>query len=373
MTYVETCSELRMCRSAHPRSTPPCAGADESGAPSPQPAMPRPTIILAISVALLVLGGVRLADFERLSSSKALHSRLGQMTAHMNALSRDVQDLSGELRGLQAQRLEWEPEQLLGRIDELDAEVLHRYSGLAQTVDATATLVEATGRDLSDLHKQLLPGSGHLWQGLLAPTVQLASPMTVGSGVLMPIREHEPVRILTAWHVVRDILADSGDDRAEVAVRIYRPDGTILTAAAKLLVYENDLDACLLELMGEHTDLNGTALPSRTHLRNMRVFDPVYAVGCPLGSDPIPSHGALSALDHRVDGRSYWMINAPTFIGNSGGGVFDGRNLCLLGIVSKLYTHGSRRTVVPHMGLVTPLGDIYDWLEGCGYGELIPQ
>jgi S1-C subfamily serine protease len=335
--------------------------------------MHRPTILLATSTVLLAVGWVSLTDSAEVASSEAVLRRIGQLAGQLETLSENVDNLSSKVRDLDTQRPVVETDQLLGRIDELDAEVLDRYSGLAQTVEANASLVEAAGRNLSELHNQLLPGSSHLWQGLLAPTVQLASPMTVGSGVLMPAAEHEPVRVLTAWHVVRDILADSGSGLSEVPVRIYRQDGATLNVSAKLLCYDNAIDSCLLELVGEHTDLEGTVLPTRAHLARMQVFDPVYAVGCPLGSDPVPSHGALSALGHWVDGQSYWMINAPTFIGNSGGGVFDARSMHLLGIVSKLYTHGARRTVVPHMGLVTPLSDIYDWLEHSGYGELIPQ
>ena len=68
------------------------------------------------------------------------------------------------------------------------------------------------------------------------------------------------------------------------------------------------------------------------------------------------------------------MINAPTYIGNSGGGIFDANTHELLGIFSKIYTHGSMRTaIVPHMGLATPMPTIYAWLEKVGYGQLIPE
>jgi hypothetical protein len=67
------------------------------------------------------------------------------------------------------------------------------------------------------------------------------------------------------------------------------------------------------------------------------------------------------------------MISAPTYIGNSGGGIFDAQTHELLGIFSKIYTHGNLRpTVVPHMGLVTPLITVYDWLERTGHGDLVP-
>jgi hypothetical protein len=103
----------------------------------------------------------------------------------------------------------------------------------------------------------------------------------------------------------------------------------------------------------------------------VRVFDQVYAVGCPLGNDPIPTAGEVAATSHFVDGGTYWMISAPTYIGNSGGGIFDAESHELLGIFSKIYTHGSvRATIVPHMGLVTPLEKIYDWFETTEYGYL---
>ena len=65
------------------------------------------------------------------------------------------------------------------------------------------------------------------------------------------------------------------------------------------------------------------------------------------------------------------MISAPTYIGNSGGGIYDAETHELLGIFSKIYTHGSLRpTVVPHMGLVTSLKTIYDWLDSVGLASM---
>jgi hypothetical protein len=97
-------------------------------------------------------------------------------------------------------------------------------------------------------------------------------------------------------------------------------------------------------------------------------------VGCPLGNDPIPTFGEIADTHHEVDGNHYWMINAPTYIGNSGGGIFSSSDHELLGIFSKIYTHGNLRpTVIPHMGLVTPLTAVYDWLEEVGQDHVIPK
>lgn len=63
------------------------------------------------------------------------------------------------------------------------------------------------------------------------------------------------------------------------------------------------------------------------------------------------------------------MLTAPTFFGNSGGGIYERSNHRLVGISSMIYTYGKTNpTVVPHMGLFVPLGTVYDWLDGSGLG-----
>ena len=63
-----------------------------------------------------------------------------------------------------------------------------------------------------------------------------------------------------------------------------------------------------------------------------------------------------------------WMINAPTYLGNSGGGVFLAGSRRLLGVFSKIYTHGTMRPdVIPHLGLCTPISSVVDWLEETDY------
>jgi len=69
-----------------------------------------------------------------------------------------------------------------------------------------------------------------------------------------------------------------------------------------------------------------------------------------------------------VDGTRYLMVNAPTYIGNSGGAIYDGITHELIGVFAKIYNHGSARPmIVPHMGLVVPLDGVYTWLADEGY------
>jgi S1-C subfamily serine protease len=210
----------------------------------------------------------------------------------------------------------------------------------------------------------------------MGPAVQISGGGTVGSAVILPSESSEGAwrtQLLTAWHVVRDIRLGLGED-ALIPVTIYNEDGSSRPEEAKLLCQDATLDIALLELTSTGSRLPGAQLASRADLAEIKVFEDVYAVGCPLGNDPIPTHGKLSDTNHMVEGTRHWMISAPTYIGNSGGGIFHAETEALVGIFSKLYTHGSLRpTVVPHMGLAIPLTEVYDWLEGEGYASLVPD
>ena len=66
------------------------------------------------------------------------------------------------------------------------------------------------------------------------------------------------------------------------------------------------------------------------------------------------------------------MINAPTYFGNSGGGVYRADTHQLIGVFSKIYTHGKGSPVViPHMGLCTPIDEIYTWLHEANLEHLL--
>ena len=262
------------------------------------------------------------------------------------------------------------------KMREQDDELRQLKELVSSTQEAALETVERVQR----LDQEFVPRDlSQMWRELVGPVVQLAGDSSVGSGVLLesvqdPSSGEWRTYLITAWHVVRDIQGDLSNTAMPVPVNIYHEDGSIQAEEAKLLVFEVDLDAALLELRTEEALPNGAALATRDQLAKTRIFDRIYAVGCPLGNDPIPTPGEVATCRHRVEGELYWMINAPTYIGNSGGGIFDAETHELLGIFSKIYTHGSLRpTIVPHMGLVTPLSEIYEWLDQEGYDAIVPS
>jgi len=254
------------------------------------------------------------------------------------------------------------------RLDSTDGALADLRMRFESNRVSLATLHEATAKTSPKVE-------GHRWHNLMGPAVQLSGGGTIGSAVLLP---GEPTadgwrtRVLTAWHVVRDIRLGLGEN-APIPVTVYSEDGSAREEEARLLCRDATMDVALLELTSTTVRLPAVQLASREALEAVQVFEPIYAVGCPLGNDPIPTYGELCDSHHEVDGTNHWMISAPTYIGNSGGGIFHAETDELIGIFSKIYTHGTLRpTVVPHMGLAVPLENIYDWLEGEGYASLTP-
>ena len=57
---------------------------------------------------------------------------------------------------------------------------------------------------------------------------------------------------------------------------------------------------------------------------------------------------------------------------NSGGGIYRYGTRQLIGVFSKIYTHGQNHpVVVPHLGLCTPIDLVYSWLEEHDLDHLI--
>ena len=322
-------------------------------------------------------------DLEREQQAK-LEQQISTLSAQLSGTQEKLELQSLELANVEERQTEWMGETLGQRIADLNRSLEDRWNDVSRTLNATAKIA-ATNKDSFD-HLRLSVDKAErserdideMWKHLMGPTVQISDDATVGSGVLLNSTELDPgnyrTYLLTAWHVVRDIIQDPSDRSELVQVYVYNSTGSRRRELATLVGYDVDLDSALLVMKSGRAFENGAKLPDRSSFEELSVFSTIYAVGCPLGNDPIPTFGEIADTDHDVEGNSYWMINAPTYIGNSGGGIFAANSHELLGIFSKIYTHGNLRpTVIPHMGLVTPLASIYDWLESTGNGHVIPD
>lgn len=300
---------------------------------------------------------------------------LAELAAELNERERRITELEDAQRALFDQLLaehlaesDAERQRIADELAATRAELrAAREADLSEAQRIERRLADALARDERDPEQ--------LWRRFMGPVVQLAGDISVGSGTVLrsqPIEGRDQAwrtYVFTAWHVVRDMQDDPSDPVTPVPVRIYREDGSTRDEVAHVLLRHEGMDVALLQLDSTVPVAEGALLPQPTGVEGVRTFHPIVAVGCPLGTDPIPTRGEVASTTHRVDGQHYWMINAPTYIGNSGGAVFDAESGELLGVFSKIYNHGTLRpTIVPHMGLVTPMDDVYRWLEREGWG-----
>lgn len=242
--------------------------------------------------------------------------------------------------------------------------------------DAALRLSETQGA-LASIAGQLHRDPGELTRSMLLPTVQLNGDDTVGSGTLVWSGENPKTGtvesyVLTSYHVVRNILADTPKAQKDgFAVTIYL--GTEKAEVkGRMISSQPKIDAALVQLLTDRVFPNVANVLPEADAPAIKVWDPVCAVGCPLGNDPVPTQGEVSSLKNELNGANYWMINAPTYFGNSGGGVYRADTHQLIGVFSKIYTHGKGNPVViPHMGLCTPISGVYDWLREEGLEHLL--
>jgi S1-C subfamily serine protease len=238
----------------------------------------------------------------------------------------------------------------------------------AKERDAAMKISEARGA-IATLAGRIHRDPTELTRTMLQPTVQLNGDDTVGSGTIVfsgpnPKNQNKvETYVLTSHHVVRNILADTPKaNQNGFDVTVYLP-GERLTVKGKMIASQPRIDAALVRLSTDRQLPYVANVLPRNEAGDVKVWDPVWAVGCPLGSDPVPSHGEVSSLKNELNGANYWMINAPTYFGNSGGGIYRADTRQLIGVFSKIYTHGKGTpVVVPHMGLCTPIDLVYGWL-----------
>lgn len=318
------------------------------------------------------------------SKEEIQHARL-QMMARFQGLEQTLAATSRDTRQALALKRELEvAQEEVERITDgflKTKEQVNTYLAEAREKENQAQAIYSkTQEDLANLAEQITPDTVEMTRSMLAPTVQLNGVDTVGSGTLVfsgtnPKNGQIESYVLTSYHVVRNILSDLPRSRKKkgIDVTIYLGDKKV-DVKGKMEIYNATIDAALVKLKTDQVFPNVARTLPKPLESEVNLWDPVIAVGCPLGNDPVPTNGSISSLANELSGSNYWMINAPTYFGNSGGGVYLADSHQLIGVFSKIYTHGKGNPVViPHMGLCTPIGLVHDWLADKGLNHLLEE
>lgn len=259
---------------------------------------------------------------------------------------------------------------LRNRFDQTDAALADARAQLGQLrTESAVDIARAFGHMEARLAEAGHRDPARLQHDILAPSVQVNVKGSVGGGTLLFSRDTHSY-VISACHVLQKIIPGHDDETREpVEVTLYDDLGASTdTVDADLVAWDDRKDLALLRLRAVHEFPNAARLASRETLRATRVFTPIYAVGCPLGHDPLPTLGEIATLNKEVNGERFWMMNAPTIFGNSGGGVFHRETRELLGVSVMVCTYdGAVSTPVPHLGIMVSLETVFDWLDELHY------
>lgn len=136
--------------------------------------------------------------------------------------------------------------------------------------------------------------------------------------------------------------------------------------------YNADQDIALLEL-DRTTKIEEQHLawlfPKDLIDKEIHVFDEIYACGAAMAHKPIGTKGTITYMDEIIEDYEYWMGNAPTIFGNSGGAIFrysPQRNRYeFIGMPARITVNirGFSADPITHMGYFVPINRIYNILE----------
>ncbi|MDC0357738.1 trypsin-like peptidase domain-containing protein [Oligoflexia bacterium] len=368
------------------------------------------------AIGLIVLGGLGGGIFSKVTSTEAeTLEKLNDLTTRVETIDTSTDSLVMDLR--EALEEQVETGQNIEEVNRILTELIkdqkdddqrlkagkEAIAGLTSAIKGQEEVVKELEQGVNGLHGTSIssrlrdlasdlsehqdttrePSAEELWENIMAPTVRLQGRAVRGSGVLLGSeklagKDTFETLLLTNYHVVEGIRSEwiARDKPEPFKVVMYDKEGKSSTVEATIVVEDKGLDTALLKITTKRSLGKGVKLPTRAEIAEaVKTFNEVYAAGCPMGIDPVPSKGQITDSDHTARGRKHMLISAPAFPGNSGGPVMDAETYALLGLVSMVYTAPGTfdRQFITHMGIVVPVEEIYQWLEKVGKGDLIPK
>lgn len=221
---------------------------------------------------------------------------------------------------------------------------------------------------------------------LLHPTVRVQTEKAGGSGTIVysKLQENGKARTfaLTCHHVVDsaivikqqwdDLLRKKTDKQSLTPVKVetFTYIDYKRTAASayigNILTYSAEEDLALVEI-DTPAALPVAPLWPEDKTEELRLFTPVFCVGCSLLHDPIPNPGFITGQSDVIENRVYWMSNANSIFGNSGGAIYAERagRYHLIGVPARItgYQIGFSVDIVQWMGFFVTPKRIYDFLR----------
>jgi len=134
---------------------------------------------------------------------------------------------------------------------------------------------------------------------------------------------------------------------------------------ATIIAYDKHHDIAILKLETPKEAPYVAKLLPKEKIDDVKIRSGVYASGCSLGHDPFPNAGIITYLDEEIENKLYWMTNADSIFGNSGGSVFLAETGEQIGITAMLTSIqlGFGIDVQTWMNFCVPIIRIYQFID----------
>jgi S1-C subfamily serine protease len=223
---------------------------------------------------------------------------------------------------------------------------------------------------------------------VLYPIVRVRTEKAGGSGTilyskLLPDHNSEyETYVLTNHHVIADCIKvnkkwDSVAKRnmdkefltpctVEIFSYVYmsrRDSGQ--TFEAKIVAYDENHDLALLRLDSPTPAKHVANIYPRDRENEIKLFSDVWCSGCSLGHEPLVNKGQITSLRETIDNKLYWMGNAHSIFGNSGGAIFLAKSGEFIGVPSRITAVqlGFGMDIITWMGFFVPIIRLYEFLD----------
>jgi S1-C subfamily serine protease len=223
---------------------------------------------------------------------------------------------------------------------------------------------------------------------VLYPVVRIRTEKAGGSGTIiasLPDSQHEGEYlnfVLTNHHVVDDAIKTRDDWDSLLKRNIRKEFLSPVTVEmfdyvhlskvdssdsyrAEIVAYDKHHDIALLRVDSPRKVEHVARLYPKGKERDIKLFTPVWTVGASLLHEPFANPGYITYLSEIIDDQLYWMSNANSIFGNSGGAVFLAETREFIGIPARItgLQLGFGFDVVTWMGFFVPISRIYQFLE----------
>lgn len=139
---------------------------------------------------------------------------------------------------------------------------------------------------------------------------------------------------------------------------------------AEIVAYAKEMDLALLRVKSiKKFDYVATLFPRGKEKEGLKMFMPLFAVGCGLGHPPLVTYGLLTGFNDIIDNFPYYLSSAPTIFGNSGGAVFLAETMEFVGVPSRISVSfsGYSSSPITHMSFFIPITSVYKFIDANFY------